>query len=561
MAPTRPAILILATLAILSGSFYLQAAEPTPIDKALAIQTAMAEAKDHLTANLAAEAIAVLEAQLPYADGNRAFLDLLRSAYVARIKKLQVTAGDPGEMANIRTKLKLLGFTVIPGEPESTPASVAPSVSAPATPPEMAPATPPAFAANPAPTFTPPVAIPQPAQPTPAQNPAAKPSTSQTAELLSQAASLFNEAKAEPEKFELAARMFAAAFGQRVEMRKDQLAAWEYCRLRLAADHLNQAGLSAEAAAGIVTEIEDALKIAPENAALQKVGQDLLAIARKRAGTAAPAATPSKDADGWEIVESASFLVRHRGDKTIAEAIAKAAEAKRNEIFTRWSGPAGGAWSPKCTITLYKTAATFATQTQQHPTATGRAMVHLNAGRVSQRRIALRVDDPTVIDDALPRELSHIVLADLFPTKAPPRWAIEGMAVLAASAVEVDRYLRTLPRCRESGEWIPLSTLLTLSAPPADKVTGYYVGSVSLVEFLVRWKGDKAFTTFLRDSHRYGLESAMKRQYGFADAKQLEEAWLRAAGSVSTRGGDSPLAGSGLNRPDRSRPTVGAAIE
>ncbi|MCZ2342510.1 MAG: hypothetical protein LC104_12065 [Bacteroidales bacterium] len=554
MALTRPTVTILAVLAMLSGSFPLDAVEPTPIDKALAIQTAMAEARDHLTANLAAEAITVLEAQLPYADGNRAFLDLLRSAYVARIKKLQVTVGDPMEVANIRTKLKLLGLTAIPGEPEPDP--VAPAVPA-------SPDTP----VSPAPGFTPPVATLQPAQPASAQ-PRPQPQLSaqppsQTAELLSQAASLFNEAKAEPAKFELAARMFAAAFGQRVEMRKDQLAAWEYCRLRLAADHLNQAGLSAESANGIVMEIEDALKIAPDNAALQKVGQELLAIARQRAGTAAPTAQPSASSspDGWEVVESESFLVRHRGDKTIAEAIAKAAEVKRNEIFSRWSGPAGGAWSPKCTITLHKTAANFAAETQQHPSATGRAMVHLSAGRVSQRRMALRADDPTVLEDALPRELSHIVLADLFPTKAPPRWAIEGMAVLATSAVEVDRYLRTLPRCRESGEWIPLETLLTLPVPPADKVTGYYVGSVSLVEFLVRWKGDKAFTTFLRDSHRYGLESAMKRQYGVADAKQLEATWLQAAGSVSTRGGYSPIGGTGPIPADRSRPTVGAAIE
>lgn len=529
MAPPRPALTVLAVLAIVSLTYPGTAAEPTPIDKAIAIQTAMAEARDHLTANLAAEAITVLEAQLPFADGNRAFLDLLRSAYVARLKKLQVTTGDPAELAGIRTKLRLLGFTAVPDTAE------------PATPSPTPPLTQSRPETVPAPTFTPPVGLPAPAQPTaaPATEPAAQ-SSSQTAELLTQAASLFNEAKAEPQKFELAARMFAAAFGQRVELRQDQLAAWEYCRLRLAADHLNQAGLNAETAAKIVTEIEDALKIAPDNAALQKVGQELLVIARQRAGSTVPAprspAAPSNA--GWEVVESDSFVVRHQGDRATAEAILKAAESKRNEIFTRWSGPAGGAWSPKCEITLHKTAEAFAAETKQHPSATGRATVHLNAGRVSQRQMALRADDATLVENALPRELSHIVLADLFPTKAPPRWAVEGMAVLAASTMEVDRYLRTLPRCREAGELIPLATLLTLSAPPTDKVTGYYVGSVSLVEFLVRWKGDKAFTTFLRDSHRYGLESAMKRQYGVADAQQLEAAWLQAASSVSSRSGN-----------------------
>ena len=271
---------------------------------------------------------------------------------------------------------------------------------------------------------------------------------------------------------------------------------------------------------------------------MQEVGQNLLAAARKRAGVSASAGSTTED--GWNVVESASFRVRHRGHVAAADAVLAAAETRRNEIFTRWSGPAGGPWSPKCEITLHPTADVFATATGQHPTATGRATVHLHEGRVTDRTIDLRADDATVADNALPRELTHLVLADLFPTQAPPRWAIEGMAVLAASPVEVDRYLRTLPRCREAGTLIPLATLITLPAPPADQVTGYYVGSVSLVEFLVRWKGDKAFTTFLRDSHRYGVEVAMKRQYGVANAAQLEATWLQDATAVSAVSARAP---------------------
>jgi hypothetical protein len=48
---------------------------------------------------------------------------------------------------------------------------------------------------------------------------------------------------------------------------------------------------------------------------------------------------------------------------------------------------------------------------------------------------------------------------------------------------------------------------------------------VSLVDFLVRWKKEKAFTTFLRDCQRYGPDAALKRQYGVASARQLEELW------------------------------------
>jgi hypothetical protein len=109
------------------------------------------------------------------------------------------------------------------------------------------------------------------------------------------------------------------------------------------------------------------------------------------------------------------------------------------------------------------------------------------------------------------------------------------MAVLAASPAELDRYVRTAARCQRSGDLPPVAGLLAADAPPAGKVTGYYAGSAALVEFLVRWKGDKAFTTFLRDSQRYGTAPALKRQYGFADPAQLEDAWVRGLGA-SARG-------------------------
>ena len=56
--------------------------------------------------------------------------------------------------------------------------------------------------------------------------------------------------------------------------------------------------------------------------------------------------------------------------------------------------------------------------------------------------------------------------------------------------------------------------------------------SSSLVAFLVKSKGEKAFTTFLRDAQRYGLAAALKRQYGVADARQLGDAWMQSELSI-----------------------------
>jgi len=481
----RPAALVVVSFILVSTA---KAAEP--------LASAMTEARDLLVANRPAAAVVLLEHHLPTADGNWAFLDLLKTAYAS-----ELPAAEPSRAAELRTKLALLG-----APPASAPVPVAPPM---------------------------PVPSPSPESPSPA------------VEALSKATAVFNQARSQPSLFPDAAKLFAAAFLGRVELSADQLAAWAYCRIKVAADRLNKAGATdAATSTEVIAEVEEALTLAPGNAGLQKVGRDLIAAARQRGGVAGPTRpspvaqlrplpAPTTSFDAPDVIETASFRVRFAGNREYGQTIAKAAEAHRDAIFTRWSGPAGGAWQPKCEITVHATAEEFARATQQPAAATGRATISLDNGQVTARRIDLRADDPSITENALPRELTHVVLADLFPSTAPPRWAVEGMAVLAGSAMELDRYRRTVPRLQQSRELISVEMLLGLAAPPSDHVTGYYVGSVTLVDFLVRWKGDKAFTTFLRDSQRYGLTAALKRQYGVDDAKQLEEIWLKNVGTAA----------------------------
>ena len=104
--------------------------------------------------------------------------------------------------------------------------------------------------------------------------------------------------------------------------------------------------------------------------------------------------------------------------------------------------------------------------------------------------------------NSLPRELTHVVLADLFPFTPPPKWAEEGMAVLACSTDEVNRYSRTMVKCAREGKLFTVAALVEMKDyPAAEKITGFCCGSVSLAEYLVKLKGEKHFTTFLRDCH------------------------------------------------------------
>ncbi|MBA4063295.1 MAG: hypothetical protein C0501_06205 [Isosphaera sp.] len=438
----------------------LSAADPTPVENQLALQKAMATARQYLDAQMPAEAGEALEAVLAAADGNKAFLGMLREAYLAELSRL---GSDDPRAAAVRRKLVLLGG----------------------------------------------------AAPAPKAPPAAAPSANPSAD----AAAAFKAGD-----YAAAARLFAAAG----ELTPNQKAVWAYCRVRVAADAVNAPGCDPAAAAAAARDVTAALALAPDRAELRKVGEAVIAAADRKGRAAAAAVKPAVES-GDSVVETASFRVRYSGDRELADAVGKAAEAARTEIFERWSGPPAGAWGPKCEVVLHPTAAAYAKATGRPAESTGAATVRLTGGRATERRVDLRTDDPGLVANALPRELTHVVLADLFPDRPPPKWAEEGMAVLAGSPEEITRFARTLPRCARDGEWFAVAQLLELKDFPAEKITGFYCQSVSLTDHLVRAGGGRQFTGFLRDCQRYGTAAALKRQYNLDGPAALEAAWKRAA--------------------------------
>ena len=297
-----------------------------------------------------------------------------------------------------------------------------------------------------------------------------------------------------------------------------QREAWAFSRIRLAPDLADASALEREVSA--------AMALAPANAELRRLGESALAVARR----AAPATAVAAPAEPTGAVETENFTITFAGDRAFAEKVAATAEAKRTAIFERWSGPAGKAWTPRCVIAIHDTAASYSRDTKQSEDRTGHSTVKIAEGKVLERRLDLRADDEGLLINSLPRELTHVALADLFPYTPPPKWAEEGMAVLAESPEEVSRYSRTLVKCARDGKLFTVAALIEMKDyPAAEKITGFCCGSVSLVEHLVKLKGERHFTTFLRDCQRYGPTSALKRQYGYEAPKALQDEWLKAA--------------------------------
>lgn len=471
-----PRLLALGSLLLLVSTLF--AADPPPVEKQLALQKAMLAARQHLDVNMPADAVAALEAEIANADGNKAFLTLLREAYLAELVRLEkAPTADEARVAQIRRHLALLG-------------GASPAPAAPATTPVIPP-----------PSVDSPVLVPAPTG----------------AESVGEAVAAFKKGD-----YAAAAKLFAASAANLTAMQK---AAWAYCRVWVANDKVNAASCDAATAAALAADVADAVKLAPENTELQKWGERVIATAGVKSRNDSGVIV-----GGVDVIETESFRVRHPGNREVAEAIAKKAEALRKEIFERWSGPAAGAWSVKCDIVIHATAEDFARATGRPAASTGNATIRLTDGRADERRVDLRADDLAITSNALPRELTHVVLADLFPDKPAPKWAIEGMAILAGTPEEVERYTRTLRRCAKDGEWLGVAQLMDLKDFPKENVTAFYCESVALADYLIRAAGsERNFTIFLRDCHRYGTGQALKRQFNIDGPQALESAWKRAA--------------------------------
>jgi hypothetical protein len=481
------ALLCLALASIVS------AADPTPVEKQLAVQAAMVAGRKYLDAEQSADAVNALEKEVANADGNKAFLSLLREAYLAELYQLEKDGtANADRIATTRRKLFLLGGTkpeakVEPKKPEPPPAApLVPSLGPPLVP-DVTPG--------------------EPAAPT-------VPPSAQVDE----ATAAFKRAD-----YAEADKLFAKLGSDKLT--PEQKTAWAYSRIKVSADRLNAPTCDSATAAEAARSVSDALELIPNNAKLRAVGEQVLKAAQAKAGTALAVAT-------GDAVETTSFRARG-GSRELATKVAEAAEAQRKAIFERWSGPVAGAWQPKCEIVIHATADAYAKATGQPNARTGHATVKLTNSRATERRLDLRADDTTITANALPRELTHVVLADMFGDKPPPRWAAEGMAVLACSPEEISRYTRTLTRCARDGELRSLAALFDLKDVPAEKLTGFYCQSVSVAEYLIALKGDKHFKLFVNDVQRYGAPQALKRQYNIDGPAALEPAWKRASVDVA----------------------------
>jgi hypothetical protein len=507
----RPSGLCLAALIL---PLAIRAADPaadpqTAVVSALAIQDAMRQGKERLQHGQAKAAVDALEAQLPRINGNPAYLGLLREAYSTYVKELEL-AHDDDKCDVYQKRLQILDKSAVAAAPARVPT----------------PAQPVAQTAKPED---------DPLQQTPRRV------TQTDSSVLPEAEKAFAE-----KRYAEADQLFLRALGPEATD-PQHTPQWAYCKLFMVVARLKdaEAAHTPVPASDLDQEVTAALRLAADDAKLVAFGRQVMDAVRQRTTGAAPPVTvrhQDRGSDGWTRAESANFRLMHNQPRDFAEQVVRAAESARAAAIEKWAGSKAADWKPACEIYLYSSRADYAKATGKPADSPGHATYKAQNGAVVGRRLDLRADDPSLIGCVVPHETTHLVLGDLFADAPLPRWADEGMAVLAEPRARFDQFTRTLYSNRHVGRLVPLEQLFgKADYPDAALITVFYVESVSVVDFLVAEKGPQEFVQFLHDVAKSGLDAALQKHYDCRSVTMLEERWrIKMFSGAEARANGSP---------------------
>jgi tetratricopeptide (TPR) repeat protein len=507
------------------------------IENALAVQKAMLQARDCVVRKDYKKAVDVLEANLARAEGDRRYLTTLRDAYRSYIRDLAL-ANKADLLEVYQKRLKILDDN----EPGAVGGSAAPQVSASVTPESpkiVAPVQNPLAAAKidkaptPSPNYVARAKMPDPFDPiNEVKFPAgqlANPGAAKDLVVKGDTEYQLKHYAEAKQCYDKALQLDGKALDP------DTRGRWAYSLLSLVVDQANRFPAEPCDWDKMSADVKAVMQTAPQ---FTKAGEKILAeMTARRSAVPADQAKPgpvaaaavkhfAKGANGYQLAETSHFRVFHNQSADYAEKVVQIAEATRVQMSRRWFGKDGEDWQPKCDIYLHASAAEYSERTRQNPAFPGHSRIELDDrnGRVVNREIHMRCDNPAMLDAVLPHETTHVVLAGNFGNKHVPRWVDEGVAVLTEPLEKVQQHKKNLAKSLQSRELIPLRDLVQLSNfPEAKQITVFYAQSVALVDYLTNLKGPTVFTQFVREAMRDGYDGALKKHYGFQSFTDFQD--------------------------------------
>lgn len=242
--------------------------------------------------------------------------------------------------------------------------------------------------------------------------------------------------------------------------------------------------------------------------------------------------------------ESTNFVVHSNLRPSDADEVARHCEMLYCQLRRRCFGTeAIPSWRPKCAVVLHANRQSYVQAVgPRGGQTTGSSVVGINGVRITKRRIDLFAEDRHHALSALPHELVHVLLAELFPDAAAPRWAEEGFALLNDPEDKRARHLHDLHDALRTKTTLPLQSLFAAKEYPTGWHCAVFYGqSMSLVEYLTSLDTHQQFLRFAKVCMEMGGDHALKTVYGINGFPDLESRWHKhATASVMLRSKTSP---------------------
>lgn len=229
----------------------------------------------------------------------------------------------------------------------------------------------------------------------------------------------------------------------------------------------------------------------------------------------------------WLVQETANFHIYCLPSLPEAQRLPVTCESLRRQLQETWFGMASGDWSPKCDIVVFPTVSEYSrTLGPGSEQSSGCTSLSIEHERVVMRRIDLRGDADDWERAALPHELTHVIVADRFTKRQIPRWADEGMAILAEPVAKQTRRSAEMQRALAGKRLLTAKELLAISQyPPGNRRDSFLGQSASLVAFLLEQGSPETFLEFVERSATHDFDRALADVYGIASCNRFEVAW------------------------------------
>jgi hypothetical protein len=244
--------------------------------------------------------------------------------------------------------------------------------------------------------------------------------------------------------------------------------------------------------------------------------------------TAAQPLTSTVEATGsqWQAT-SANFVVRNFHPSHNACKVAEHCERWRGKLQKYWIAEQQDAWQAKCEVVVHANSASYLAAVGAGARQTfGSSLVKFGSQKqVTRRLIDFRGDSVNGLA-AVPHEMTHVVLADLLDGRQPPRWADEGMAILADAQEKQMLHERDLTQGLANRTAFRVAELVTMdSYPHHSRIAAFYGQSASLTACLAKRDDPARFVEFLRRSLDNGYDNALRDVYHLNNIAELEQLW------------------------------------